>query len=492
MLKPIKDINLQAVLPGIDFQIDAVESVRELEYSALFHEQGLGKTKIGIDLALTWLREGSIDCIMIVTKRGLIANWEEEFRIHTHFRARVLTQDRKANFYALNTASRVFLLHYEVVRSDTKRLKLFLQTRRVAVILDEAQKIKNPESALTKAFHELGPLFVRRVIMTGTPVANRPADIWSQIFFLDQGKSLGSDFVEFEASVKLDNDLHRDKVRQKSFQKNLSGVFTKIASFCVRETKDSASIHLPEKTITTIRTVMEPKQSEIYAAYREEARAEVLRDGIVVVDDADAILKRLLRLVQVASNPHLVDEAYDQNPGKVGELTRLVEEAVDDASKIIVWTSFVDNVDWLCELLAKFGAVKVHGQLEMDARNRAIEEFKNNSSARILVATPGAAKEGLTLTVANHAIFYDRSFSLDDYLQAQDRIHRISQEMPCYIWTLISENTVDEWVDALLSAKRLAAQLLQADISETEFETKVSYEFGRTIARILSQETTET
>lgn len=237
---------------------------------------------------------------------------------------------------------------------------------------------------------------------------------------------------------------------------------------------------------------MEPKQSEIYAAYREEARAEVLRDGIVVVDDADAILKRLLRLVQVASNPHLVDEAYDQNPGKVGELTRLVEEAVDDASKIIVWTSFVDNVDWLCELLAKFGAVKVHGQLEMDARNRAIEEFKNNSSARILVATPGAAKEGLTLTVANHAIFYDRSFSLDDYLQAQDRIHRISQEMPCYIWTLISENTVDEWVDALLSAKRLAAQLLQADNSETEFETKVSYEFGRTIARILSQETTET
>lgn len=183
MLKPIKDINLQAVLPGFDFQIDAVESVRELEYSALFHEQGLGKTKIGIDLALTWLREGSIDCIMIVTKRGLIANWEEEFRIHTHFRARVLTQDRKANFYALNTASRVFLLHYEVVRSDTKRLKLFLQTRRVAVILDEAQKIKNPESALTKAFHELGPLFVRRVIMTGTPVANRPADIWSQIFF---------------------------------------------------------------------------------------------------------------------------------------------------------------------------------------------------------------------------------------------------------------------------------------------------------------------
>ena len=69
------------------------------------------------------------------------------------------------------------------------------------------------------------------------------------------------------------------------------------------------------------------------------------------------------------------------------------------------------------------------------------------------MATPGAAKEGLTLTCANHAIFYDRSFSLDDYLQAQDRIHRISQTRECYIHNMIATDTVDEWVDILLTAK---------------------------------------
>jgi len=74
------------------------------------------------------------------------------------------------------------------------------------------------------------------------------------------------------------------------------------------------------------------------------------------------------------------------------------------------------------------------------------------------VATPGAAKEGLTLTVANHAVFFDRSFSLDDYLQAQDRIHRISQTQTCFVWNLIGSDTIDEWVDSLLTAKRLAAQ----------------------------------
>lgn len=68
----------------------------------------------------------------------------------------------------------------------------------------------------------------------------------------------------------------------------------------------------------------------------------------------------------------------------------------------------------------------------------------------MLIATPAAAKEGLTLTVANHAVFYDRSFSLDDYLRAQDRIHRISQTRTCFVTNLIASHSIDEWVDVLL------------------------------------------
>ena len=81
----------------------------------------------------------------------------------------------------------------------------------------------------------------------------------------------------------------------------------------------------------------------------------------------------------------------------------------------------------------------------------------------------GVAKEGLTLTVANHAIFYDRGFGLDDYLQAQDRIHRISQDKECFVHNLTASDTIDEWVDALLTAKHRAAQLAQGDIGRDEF-----------------------
>jgi SNF2 family DNA or RNA helicase len=102
-----------------------------------------------------------------------------------------------------------------------------------------------------------------------------------------------------------------------------------------------------------------------------------------------------------------------------------------------------------------------------------------------LVATPASAKEGLTLTVANNAIFFDRSFSLDDYLQAQDRIHRISQKKDCSVINLLAANSIDDWVELLLSAKGLAAQLAQGDITREEYRNSADYTFGEMIKQIL-------
>jgi SNF2 family DNA or RNA helicase len=133
----------------------------------------------------------------------------------------------------------------------------------------------------------------------------------------------------------------------------------------------------------------------------------------------------------------------------------------------------------------------VHGKLGIENRNRAIHRFKSDADCRVLVATPGAAKEGLTLTVANHAIFYDRSFSLDDYLQAQDRIHRISQKKTCFVTNLVGKSTVDEWVDVLLAAKALAAQLAQGDITKAQYKESVSYSFGAMIQDVLGIEEDE-
>lgn len=485
MLKVQKSASLEAKRSAFPHQIDAFNAIKDLDYAAIFHEQGLGKTKIGLDLALSWLARSIADSVLIITKKSLVENWRSEVADHSHLRPRILGQDRNANFYAFNSPARLYLAHYEVVVSERKRLELFLKTRSVAVLLDEAHKIKNPEAEVSEALHQLAPGFVRRVIMTGTPVANRPYDLWSQIRFLDAGATLGDDFSSFKSKLDLSNDLGKDERRAENFARALEAVFEKIRPFSVRETKKTAGINLPDKTISNLECELEPRQAEIYAQFRDELAAVVVKHGRPVLDDAEDILKRLLRLVQVASNPAMVDQSYRSTPGKMHALDNLVHRAVDANEKIVVWTNFTTNAELLCRHLEEFGAVLVHGGIEIAKREEALTAFKKEPLTRVLVATPGAAKEGLTLTVANHAVFYDRSFSLDDYLQAQDRIHRISQQKACFVTNLIARDTVDGWVEALLSAKHLAAQLGQGDISRAEYEKQANYAFAEMIRQVL-------
>src|SRR5256885_8976216 len=100
MLRVHRQPNLTAKQQGFVYQVEAFEAVKDLPYSAVFHEQGLGKTKIGVDVLLYWLRKDIVDSIIIITKKGLLQNWRDELAVHTHLEARLLSQDKRANFYA--------------------------------------------------------------------------------------------------------------------------------------------------------------------------------------------------------------------------------------------------------------------------------------------------------------------------------------------------------------------------------------------------------
>ena len=464
------------------YQVDAVHAVQSLPHAAIFHEQGLGKTKIAIDIALQWLREDVVDTVFIVAKKMLVQNWADEMKTHAHITPRILADNRGRNSVALNSPGQIYIMNYEVVSTNQDLMRAFLATCRVGAILDESQKIKNPESKLAECFHSLSGNFARRIIMTGTPVANRPYDIWSQIKFLDDGEALGDSYAEFKNSL----DLPSGSTNAEEYGARLAEVMDRIKHFSIRETKATAGIELPGKTIQTHNVDLAPQQAKIYAAYRDEMRYEMQVDGRLVVDDAEDVLKRLLRLVQCASNPFLVDDSYVEIPAKYAKLLALLEANDIRAHKMIVWSGFIDNVEWLGEKLADYQPQKVHGDMPVDSRNESIRKFKTDDTCRILLATPGAAKEGLTLTVANHAIFYDRSFSLDDYLQAQDRIHRISQTEACFVHNLIANDTIDEWVDSLLLAKHQAAQLTQGDISQADFDAKFNFDLSDALAQILA------
>ncbi len=467
------------------YQHEAFEEIKDKDYAAIFHEQGLGKTKIAIDLLLYWLKCREIDTVLIVTKKTLVKNWVEEFGEHTSLRPKVLDNNKRSNFFVFNSRAEVVITNFETVSGERERMALFLKTRNVAIVIDESTKIKNPESKLTQDFFALSPLFKIRVIMTGTPVANRPYDLWAQVFFLDQGQSLGTDFSAFKIETNLTNSLGHNDNKRNVFEDTVSHIFEKIKDFSVRETKNSGIISLPTKKYLTFYVDFEDEQRRMYEEIREEMTTTIHRGDFAILDESQDSLKRLLRLVQAASNPRLLDDRYDSISGKEQILDELIDDIIQRGEKVIVWSSFTENVDYFCRKYKVHGAVKITGKMNVEDRGRSVDNFKHGD-AKILFATPQSAKEGLTLTVANNCIFYDRGFNLDDYLQAQDRIHRISQKKQCNIHNLIVADSIDMWIDKLLKAKQNAAFLAQGDISIEDYQQVADYSFGDMVKEILN------
>ena len=474
-----------AVFEAFDYQKQAVEAIKDLEYGAIFHEQGLGKTKIAIDVLLHWLNQKMVDVVLIVTKKQLVSNWIGEFKDHTGLKPAILTSDKKENYFVFNGRNRLIVTNFEVISSELKRFRTYLDILNVGIIIDESAKLKNPDSKLTQNFFELAPKFKKRIIMTGTPIANRPYDIWSQIYFLDQGESLGRNFAEFKAQTNLSNDLSKNEKKVELFEDIVSSIHYKISKFSVRETKNSGIISLPDKEYKNIYVSFEKDQFELYENIRKEMQILVEKNNVVTLDDSSASLKRLLRLVQVTSNPRLLDDLYFGPSAKEKELDKLILSIIAKGEKCIVWSSFIENIDYFHAKYRDIGSVKIHGKMNIDSRVKSVDKFKHNDQIFILFATPQAAKEGLTLTVANHVIFYDRGFSLDDYLQAQDRIHRISQTKKCYIYNLMIQDSIDIWIDLLLKAKEHSAKLGQGDIDIDTYREDIDYSFGDIVKGIL-------
>ena len=128
-LKLNKEPDLTLKHSAFAYQLEAVNAVKDLEYAAVFHEQGLGKTKVAIDLIVYWLSHRLLDTALIVVKKGLLDNWQRELASHSQLTPRILSNNRMSNFYVFNSPARVVLAHYEAVKADEERIRLFLKTR---------------------------------------------------------------------------------------------------------------------------------------------------------------------------------------------------------------------------------------------------------------------------------------------------------------------------------------------------------------------------
>jgi SWI/SNF-related matrix-associated actin-dependent regulator 1 of chromatin subfamily A len=461
-------------------QTEAVEFIRGNKAVPLFDEQGLGKTKVVIDALCQDMEDGLIDGALVICRKYLLPNWEDEIQTHSHLKSITFTGTKQQKGNKFMVFSHFYLINYESLMSELERIKMFLKVKKLAIVLDESQKIKNPDSKTTKCVFAIKSLAAKRIIVTGTPVANKPEDLWAQFYFLDDGQLLGGDFNQFKEKYGIELKGEEPLGPRVAKLGDLKEVINRVS---IRRLKDQV-LELPEKRFQDVEIILKGKQKELYEKLKDELYVEIKNlEGPRIIDESSNILKKLLRLTQLASNPALLDDDYNETPSKFTKLDELVKDLINKGEKLIVWTSFTGNVRLLRRRYKDYGALMIFGEIPMEKRKIVVRRFKEDEESKILIANAAAAREGLTLTSANNAIYLDRNFNLVDYLQSQDRIHRISQTKPCNIVKIIAKDTVDQYIDEILYKKQKVAQFLQGDIEEIQEEKE--YLTKEEIIRIL-------
>ncbi len=443
---------------ALPHQVEGTRFLKDRPAAALFDEQGLGKSKQLIDAISQEIREASIDAALIICPNILKSTWGDEIERHSNLRYAIFGSGKRARreaFRSLKAA--VYVINYEAVATEITSLKALLRFKRCALVLDESHRVKTPTSKVTRAVHALRRESTKRIIMTGTPVANRPEDLWSQLYFLDDGLTAGSTFEGFKARYCSANGGYT----------RLDELRDRVSAISLRRRKEG-TIQLPPKRIVRLGVELEGRQLEMYQEMRDELELWVRSmSGEDILTQAENILSRLLRLSQLASNPMLIDAQYVEEPAKYAALDEVLHERLrNNDQKAIVWTSFVTHIPLLVSRYPHLNPVAIYGEIDHAKRDRAVRSFKRDPQVRLLIANPAAAREGLTLTEAKTAVYLDRTFNLVDFLQSQDRIHRISQTIACDIILLIARNTVDEYIDFSLEQKQRLAKFAQGDVDD--------------------------
>lgn len=464
------------------------EAYRGAALRGLFWEMGCGKTKAVLDSAAhLWLAR-EIDALLVLAPNGVHQNWIlDEVPAHlsddvprvahawaskssgTKWQAAVI-----ANLLSIRSALPILAMSYDAFRTAPGRraAEAMLNGRRCMYVLDESQFIKSPGAKRTISVVATGRRARYKRILSGTPVTNRPFDIYAQMKFLDEGFWRARGFDSYEAfqtyfAVLVDRETSAGgRYRDVVSYRHLDRLRDLVAAVSSRVTKDEA-LDLPPKIYQRRYFELSGEQERAYAAIVAEFQA-FLTSGAVVT--APLVVTRLLRLQQISSGFVPTDDedpadAHDfaENP----RLDCLMEELEDLEGKAIIWARFRRDVDKVtAAIAAKYGVasvVRYDGAVDDGDRLAARNSFQNGASTRFFVANPAVGGTGLTLTAARTIIYYSNSFNWGQRAQSEDRAHRIGQTGSVRIVDLIGEGTIDGHITAALQRKADIAALIVGD-----------------------------
>lgn len=232
----------KSVPASLPHQEEGTRFLRDREAAALFDEQGLGKSKQLIDAIALDVRDNVIDGALIVCPNTLKTTWGEEIERFSDLPYALFGSGRTARRTAFRSLQSTFyVINYEAIAAELPSLRALLRFKRMALVLDESHRIKTPTARVTRSVLSLRSDAAKRYIMTGTPVANKPEDIWTQYFFLDDGITLETSFQAFRSRFCTPGGGYT----------RLGELRDRIAALSLRREKEG-TVELPTKTLTPV------------------------------------------------------------------------------------------------------------------------------------------------------------------------------------------------------------------------------------------------
>jgi superfamily II DNA or RNA helicase len=457
---------LKAVLPPKSFRAELrpyqleglswLNFLREFELGGILaDDMGLGKTVQTLAHIAVEKHAKRLDKpFLVICPTSVMPNWLSEIeKFAPDLKVTALWGPDRGNSFPKITGSDIVVTTYPLVSRDIDTL---VKQGWKAIVLDEAQVIKNPATQVAQAVGTLRSDY--RICLTGTPIENHLGELWSQFNFLMPG--LLKDLKTFTKNFRTPIEKQKNKLMQKVLA-------AKVRPFLLRRTKELVAKDLPDKTVIIKKVELEGGQRDLYETVRlamyQKVKQAVEDKGLA--KSQIIILDALLKLRQVCCDPRLVSlpaAKKVEGTAKLSLLLEMLEELVDEGKNILLFSQFTSMLDLIIPELKKrdIDFVEIRG----DTRDRATPvKLFQAGAVPIFLLSLKAGGTGLNLTAADTVIHYDPWWNPAVENQATDRAHRIGQDKAVFVFKLIASGTIEERMLELQDRKRAIADGVYGD-----------------------------
>lgn len=444
----IGNVTYQPVTKPFSYQIDSFNYSVNHNKFLLADEQGLGKTKQALDIAIS-RKSHMKHCLIICGVNELKWNWFNEVKLHTTETAHILglkengkigsVADR-LNDLQSNLDSFFLITNIETLRDENIQKQITTMSQMGVIgmtILDECHKCKNYTSQQGKAIHCCDTYY--KLALTGTPIMNNAIDLYNILRWLGyENHSL----TEFKNKYCIMGGFGGYQIEG---YKNLDKLQAILDKCMLRRRKDDV-LDLPPKIYVNEVLEMSSKQEKLYYEVQQNIRDNI--DKVMLLPNP---LTALIRLRQVTGNPAILTSSEIPNV-KYERCKSIISEVSENGGKVIVFSNYTKIINPLVDILNEFNPALVTG--ETSDINTQINKFKTDNSCKVILGTIGCLGTGFTLNEANTVIFLDEPWTSANKLQAEDRCHRIGTKGCVTIITLICKDTIDERISQVVHSKQ--------------------------------------